>query len=78
MLLCGILLYWSLWRIWLLETALGHALGLPDEVLDEVAIVLVEKHDLGLLDQVAIAAVGRCCDLELFVLVDVCVVEVAR
>lgn len=37
-------------RTWGLRVAAGDLLGLPNEVLDEVALVLREKEDLRLLD----------------------------
>ncbi len=49
-LLCGILFNW---HTRLLDTVAADGLSLPDEVLEEVAVVLGEKHDLGLLDDIA-------------------------
>lgn len=48
-LLCGILVYWCIGNGCV---ATGDLLGLPDEILKEVALVLGEEKDLGLLDNI--------------------------
>ena len=49
-LLGGLLVNWSIWGG---SVAAGELLGLPDEVLKEVTLVLGEHQDLGLLDDAA-------------------------
>lgn len=49
MLLCGVLVYWCVGNGCV---ATGDLLGLPDEVLEKVALVLGEEEDLGLLDNI--------------------------
>lgn len=46
-LLCSLLVDWSAWRLCVAST---NTLCLPDEILDEVALVLGQQQDLGLLD----------------------------
>lgn len=50
MLLCSLLIEWS---IWCSGIARADILCLPDEVLKQIAFVLGEEEDLGLLNNVA-------------------------
>lgn len=49
-LLCGLLVDWCIHGVCI---ALADGLGLPNEVLEQVALVLGEHQDLGLLDDMA-------------------------
>ena len=50
MLLSGVLVDWSVWRV---EVALLELLRLPDEVLQKIAVVLGQNKKFRFLDDVA-------------------------